>query len=56
MTAVPAIRADGVRHTFGDVVALDGLDRDPGRPGLPAGVGRDLGGARLVQRADLVLA
>jgi ABC-2 type transport system ATP-binding protein len=26
MTVVPAIRADGVRHAFGDVVALDGLD------------------------------
>src|SRR3954447_17806362 len=26
MTATPAILADGVRHTFGDVVALDGLD------------------------------
>jgi ABC-2 type transport system ATP-binding protein len=26
MTDEPAIRAEGVRHTFGDVVALDGLD------------------------------
>jgi ABC-2 type transport system ATP-binding protein len=26
MTAVPAIRAENVRQTFGDVVALDGLD------------------------------
>jgi ABC-2 type transport system ATP-binding protein len=26
MTTTPAIVADGVRHTFGDVVALDGLD------------------------------
>jgi daunorubicin resistance ABC transporter ATP-binding subunit len=25
-TAMPAIVADGVRHTFGDVVALDGVD------------------------------
>jgi daunorubicin resistance ABC transporter ATP-binding subunit len=26
VTGPPAIRAEGVRHTFGDVVALDGLD------------------------------
>jgi daunorubicin resistance ABC transporter ATP-binding subunit len=26
MTTTPAILAEGVRHTFGDVVALDGLD------------------------------
>jgi ABC-2 type transport system ATP-binding protein len=26
MTSSPAIHAEGVRHTFGDIVALDGLD------------------------------
>src|SRR5688500_8417656 len=26
MTATPAIRAEGVRQTFGDIIALDGLD------------------------------
>jgi ABC-2 type transport system ATP-binding protein len=26
MSAAPAIRADGLRHAFGDVVALDGVD------------------------------
>src|ERR671915_1638022 len=28
MTRTPAIRAEGVRQTFGDIVALDGLDLD----------------------------
>lgn len=34
VTGTPAILAEGVRQTFGDVVALDGLDLES----VPAGV------------------
>ena len=37
MSATPAILADGVRHTFGDVVALDGLDLEV-EPGIVFGL------------------